>query len=139
MYKTESVLGLIGSILAAVIAALCLAGSLIMAFLFKAFEPGIQNLLNNMLTVLKLDSNSFMGFMSGAFIICAIVGFVLAAVSFILGFIGTAKLRKGEKSGGVILIIAGVFALISVCGFIPFVLFLVGGIMAVSKKQTAAQ
>jgi hypothetical protein len=139
MYKTESVLGLIGSIIGAVVAVLCLAGSLLVAFFFNAFESVIHGLLNNILTAINLDYNTIVGLLSSAFVICMIVCFAIAAASFILGFIGTSRLRKGERSGGVLLIIAGVLAFISVYEFIPLMLFLIGGIMAVSKKQPALQ
>jgi hypothetical protein len=139
MYKIESVLGLVASILAAVVSVLSLAGSLLCWLFIDYFEPVIHNIFNRYLESWGFEYNALVNFLSGAFIILVIIGFVISAASFILGFIGTSKLKKGEKGGGVLLIVAGVLSLISVFEFIPFILFLVGGIMAVTKKPVISQ
>ncbi len=137
MYKSESVLGLIGSILGAIATFLYTAGVIIIAFFYNTIEPVVHGFLNNFLCRINIDYCTFIGTLAGSlFIICAAIGFVIAAASFILGFIGTSKLNKGSKNGGVLLIIAAGLALISVVGFVPFVLMLIGGIMAVSKKES---
>jgi hypothetical protein len=136
MFKAESVLGLIGSILATIIAVLSLACCTIGAFFFQTFKPVITEFLSHYdfplhTGVIKaLDSAA----VPALAVIIACIWFVLAAASFILGYVGTSMLKKDNKNGGVVLIVAAVLALFSVCNFIPFVLMLVGGIMAVSKR-----
>lgn len=139
MYKAESVLGLIGSIIATIVAVMSFACCLVAAFFFEYFKPLINEVLSRNQfpfhdNVVALINNA----MPGIFIILACVWFVLAAAAFILGYIGTSKLNKNDKNGGVLLIVAGVLSILSLCNIIPFVLFLVGGIMAVSKKQVSA-
>lgn len=138
MYKTESSLGLIGSIISAVFTFLFLAGTLIAIFCYSFFEPIVHNVYDNwvMTHVVQygFTYENLTAFVLPVVAICALVAAVIASASFILGFIGTAKLNRDDRNGGVMLIIAGVLALISIVGFIPFVLQLVGGIMAVSKR-----
>ena len=134
MYKAESVLGLVASIISVLSAAISLAGSLIVIIFSNTFEPALHKIFNSHLLTYGFDYNTVAKFISGVFIFYLIVAFIIATASFILGFIGTYKLKNDKRSGGVLLIIAGVLALISVFEFVPFVLFLVAGIMTVSKK-----
>jgi hypothetical protein len=143
MYKTESILGLIGSIIGAVFTFFCLAGTLIATFFFSSVEPLVDNILTNYAHGPVFSHGfayeSLSGFVVPIVAICGGAAVVIAAASFILGFIGTAKLNRDDKSGGVLLIVGGALALLSVAGFIPFVLLLIGGIMAVSKKPASSQ
>ncbi len=144
MYKTESILGLTGSIIAAVFTALCVAGTVLVVVFIDTLGPWIFNIVERYAVVkdwmfVDWSSGVFVSLATTAIIVCAAVGVIIASASFILGFIGTSKLRSEDKSGGVLLIVAAAISFISVIGFIPFVLFLIGGIMAVSKRQPAQQ
>ncbi len=135
MYKTESVLGLIGSIFASVVAALALAGTILIAVFFDTIEPFLRDVINSNVSRFHLNVDIVLNAASGILVFIAVIAFIITVALVVLGFIGTAKLRKGDKGGGVLLIIAGAIAFLSAIGFIPSVLFLVGGIMAVSKKE----
>ncbi|MGE5496374.1 MAG: DUF4064 domain-containing protein [Burkholderiales bacterium] len=139
MYKSESILGLVGSILSSICAFFILAGTLLGAFYFNMFTPFLQRLVDTYAAPWGWTFDAAMQLALPAFIVIAAVWFVLAAASLILGFLGTAKLKGDDKNGGVLLIIAGALSFFSVFSFIQFVLFIVGGIMAVSKKQPPAE
>ena len=121
-YKTEKVLSLDGAIIGAV----AFVVILIVGLVFGALGA--------------------MGG-SGGLVASAVVAIIFALVSFILGFVATGKLKKGEKSGGIIAIIAAVLALIAcIVGFIfaagwtliaSFALYLTAGIMVLAKKAPA--
>jgi hypothetical protein len=136
MYKTEYTLGLIGSILAAVFAFFSFLGCIIAAIFFNALVPYLGDILKNTDVPYNVDITGIIGTIPDIIIIVVIVLLIFAAASLILGFLGTAKLNKNDKTGGVLLITAGVLSLITICEFIPFVLFLIGGIMALTKKQS---
>lgn len=143
MYKTETILGLTGSIIAAVFTALSVAGTLLAIFFIDLIGPTAYSFIDRFLIIKNWvisdwSYGTFMNLASFVIIVCVGAGVVIAAASFILGFLGTAKLRRDDKGGGVLLIIAAALAFISVIGLIPFVLMLVGGIMAVSKKAPPA-
>ena len=114
-YKTEFVLGLIGSIVGIVI-------------FLTMFIVGI------------VQSLSFYYFGGGGIVIG---GSILVLAAFILGFIGTAQLNKGKGSGGILLIVGGGLGFIamflgiwvgwSTIFFYP--LLLAGGIMALARKR----
>lgn len=141
MYKTESTLGLVGSIIGAVVTFFVLVGTLLAIFFFSYFEPVLSNILTRYVPdffFYGFTNEMLANFVIPFFAIFAAVAIITAAASFILGFTGTAKLNRDDKSGGVLLIVGGALALVSFVGFIPFALMLVGGIMAVSKKPSAA-
>ena len=132
MYKTESTLGLIGSILALVALILTLLAVLLFSFVFHG------DLL------LKIDVfRPFMDtvrMLAGPIIIVVFAMlFVFLTGAIVLGFVGTSMLRKENKNGGILLIVAGGLLLVSlpashIFGLAIITLFLVGGIMALSKK-----
>ena len=115
-YKTESILGLVGSIVG-------------IAIFLTMFISGI------------VRSLSFFYFGGGGL---AIAGSMLVLAAFILGFIGTAQLGKGKGSGGILLIIGGGLGFIamflgiwvgwSTVFFYP--LLLAGGITALARKKS---
>lgn len=141
MYKNESTLGLVGSVIAAVFTFLFLVGALLTVFLFGYLEPMIHDFYNEYATVHinghYVTYESLMTFGIPFIAACAAAAFVVAVASFILGFLGTSKLNRNDRNGGVLLIVGGALALISVVGFIPFILMLIGGIMALSKKPVS--
>ncbi len=120
MYKTESTLGLIGAIIGIVVFIIMLIVGLVLGAL----------------------GSLAVGYGGGALIALAIVGIILTLVSFILGFVGSSKLRKDEKSGGVLLIVSGALSFIAIFvggwyAVFSAALLLVGGIMALVKKPQA--
>ena len=137
MYKTESVLGLIGAIIGAVTVAIILIICLVLCL-----TVSVNTVWEFVDSVAQTDVydvvTSFTGVLSGVLFALVLGGLVITVASVVLGFIGTAKLNKDDKSGGVLLIIAGALAFISFVGLISMVLFLVGGIMAMTKKEPAA-
>lgn len=137
MYKSESILGLVGSIIGAIFTFFVVVGTLISVFFYSVFEQVLHSVYNNWISI---HVNGYgityetITTLIPVIAILAAAAIVVAAASFILGFVGTAKLNRDDKSGGVLLIVGGALALVSFVGFIPFVLMLIGGIMAVSKK-----
>ncbi len=115
-YKAEFTLGLIGSIIGIVV--------FILSIVFG----------------LAVGALSF-----GYYIVPGIITMIILLVAFILGFIGTSKLNRNEKSGGVLLIVAGGLSLIGMLiafyaawfAVFSMPLFLTGGIMAVVRKPQA--
>jgi hypothetical protein len=116
-YKAEFILGLIGSIIGIV-----------------AFIVAIT---------LGFTSGWLLGVAIG--IIDDIFAMIFLLVAFILGFVGTSKLNKNDKGGGILLIVSGGLSLLaiilstltSVVGFFSLALFLTGGIMALCRNPQA--
>lgn len=136
MYKTESVLGLVGSILSIVSASFIgifalfcrlimrwttITGSHMFRFFGPAFETG----------------ETIMGIAAAIMIIIALT---ILCASAILGFIGTSMLRKDNRRGGLLLVIAGAITLLpsylgsGIFGTAIAVLFFISGIMSLTKK-----
>jgi hypothetical protein len=134
MYKSEYTLGLVASILVAIFAFFILVGSILGIMYFNIFEPVIHRLVDTYAAPWGWTYSATVPLVVPVLIIIASVWFLLAAASLVLGFLGTARLKNDDKNGGVLLIVAGGLSFLSGFAFIPFVLFLVGGIMAVSKK-----
>jgi len=146
MFRTEATLGLIGSIIAIVAAILILIVGLVVGLLLSGanemmaeFDEMMEEYADDAEMV---EYNAAKGAVGGA-IAMVIIGFVLVVASVVLGFIGTAKLRKENKKGGILLIIAGGLSLVSLFlggwwGIVSMVLFLVAGIMALVKKNAPA-
>ena len=115
-YKAEFTLGLIGSIIGIIV--------FILSIVFG----------------LAVGALSF-----GYYIVPGIITMILLLVAFILGFIGTSKLNRNEKSGGVFLIISGGLSLIGLLvafyaawfAIFSMPLFFTAGIMAVVRKPQA--
>jgi hypothetical protein len=137
MYKSEYVLGLIGSIILTAVSALTYAGCLIVALFVGPFKSMLLGIMNRISDGLPFDLAAFASNISVIIIVAARVWCVFSAGAFILGYVGAAKLNKDDKNGGVLLIVAGVLSFFTFFGLIPFVLMLIGGIMALSKKQPA--
>lgn len=139
MYKSETTLGLVASVLSSICAFFILAGSLIVALYFNVLSPFIQHVIDTYAAPWGWTYDVAIQLALPAFIVIAAIWLVLAVASLILGFLGTARLKRDDKSGGILLIIAGALSLLSIFALIPFVLFLVGGIMAVTKKPSPAE
>lgn len=137
MYKSEYTLGLIGAILCTAVAALLLVTALAVVL----FAGTAGDILSAMLQDARLMPDmmrGIVGMATGAFAIIIGVCFALSAAAAVLGFIGSARLEKNDRTGGVLLVVAAGLSLISVCSFAPMVLLLIGGIMALSRKVAKA-
>lgn len=134
MYKSESTLGLVASILSSILAFFILVGSVLSIVYFNLFEPAIHHLVDTYAGPWGWTYDTAIPMAVPVIIVIAALWLVLAAASLILGFLGTAKLKNDNKDGGILLIIAAALSFLSVFAFIPFVLYLIGGIMAVTKK-----
>lgn len=139
MYKSESTLGLVASILSSVLAFFILAGSILCIVYFNVFEPAIHRLVDTYAGPWGWTYDTAIPMAIPVLIVIASVWLILAVGSLVLGFLGTARLNNNDKNGGVLLIIAGALSFLSIFAFIPFVLYLIGGIMAVSKKPRPAE
>ncbi len=135
MYKTESTLGLIGSILAVISASFTLIFSLLFRLIGWTIFMG-----SRLLSFFGPFAESGGKMFGGAVILASVFGLLVTVASVILGFVGTSQLRSGRKQGGVLLIVAGGLMLLpSYMGHGPFgtiisVLFFIGGIMALTRK-----
>ncbi len=138
MYKTESALGLIGSIIAVISASFTFIFSLVFRLLGWTIFMG-----SRMLSFFGPFAETGGTIFGGAIILAAVFGLMVTAASVILGFVGTSQLRSGRKQGGILLIVAGGLMLLpSYMGHGPFgtiisVLFFIGGIMALTRKVNA--
>ncbi len=140
MYKTESALGLSGSIISIVLGSFILVFALLLRVLlrvttftgshmFRFFGPAFET------------GETIAGI--AAIVVVAVALFILGSAAT-LGFVGTSMLRKENKKGGVLLVIAGALTLLpsylgsGVFGTAIAVLFLIGGVMALAKKAHTA-
>lgn len=139
MYKAESTLGLIGSILCVISASLTFVFSLI----FRIILGWTMFMGSHMFSFFGPYANTGGAIFGGAVVIAVIFGLMVTVAAVILGFVGTSQLRNGRKQGGTLLIIAGGLMLLpSYMGHGPFgtvisILFFIGGIMALTRKVNA--
>ena len=114
-YKSEFILGLIGSIIGIVIFLVMFISGIVRTASYFSFGGGF-----------------------------AIAGNMFVLAAFILGFIGTAQLNKGKGSGGILLVIGGGLGFIAMCLAITvgwttmffYPLLLAGGITALARKRS---
>ena len=132
MYKTESTLGLIASILCAIGAALLLIGLLATIL----FAGSAQWFLNNITWDIHMPfhMHNMMGWAAGLASLGVGVVLVFKIAATVLGFVGVSHLNKDNRNGGVLLLVAAGLTLIS-GGFITMVLLLIGGVLVLSKKE----
>jgi hypothetical protein len=133
MYKPEYTLGLIGAIGCTAVAGLLLVITLAVA-LFAGTAGDIFAVLLHDAGVMPDIVQGVVGMAAGVLTVAVGACFALSTAAAVLGFLGTARLERNDKSGGVLLIVAAGLSLISVCSFVPMVLLLVGGILALSRK-----
>ena len=149
MFKTEATLGLVGSILGVVSCLILIIVVLVVGLFIGAVATGFDEAMMDFDEAMmefddyEMDMTSSASQAAGAAVGIVIVGVLLSVASVVLGFIGSAKLKKDNKKGGLLLVIAGGLSLISLFtagfwGIATTVLFLIGGIMAMTKKETAA-
>ena len=137
MHKPEYTLGLIGAIGCTVVAALLLVATLAV-LLFTGTAGNIFAVLLHDAGVMPDIVQGVVGIAAGVITIAAGVCFALSAAAAVLGFLGAARLEQNDKSGGVLLIVAAGLSLISVWSFVPMVLLLIGGILALSRRRARA-
>ena len=135
MYKSEYTLGLVASILNAIMAALLLIG-LLFTILFAGtaerfisffrWDGGMPFFINDMI-----------GLATGIAALVIGIIFILTTAAAIVGFVGVSQLNKNDRNGGVMLLISAGLSLLSAQGFITMILLLIGGVIALSKKDTA--
>ena len=120
-YKAEFTMGLIGSIV------------------------GIVMFLIMLIVGLTTSGLGYYGYgygFGGALIALTIVGSIFALVAFILGFVGTSKVGKGDGKGGITLIVGGGLGFIAMffglSGWLSIFfwpLLLAAGIMALARRK----
>ena len=120
-YKAEFTMGLIGSIV------------------------GIVMFLIMLIVGLTTSGLGYYGYgygFGGALVALTIVGSIFALVAFILGFVGTSKVGKGDGKGGITLIIGGGLGFIAMffglSGWLSLFfwpLLLAAGIMALARRK----
>jgi hypothetical protein len=77
-------------------------------------------------------------------VIAVVFGLLFLTAATVLGFVGTSMLKRENKRGGVLLVIAGGLMLVppylgsGVFGTAISILFFIGGIMALTKKTNPA-
>ena len=143
MFKTESTLGLIASIIAIIAVVLMLIVTLIIGALVNAGMSAFDDVMEEYADDASMAEYNAAKTSAGGAVALVIVGVILMIGSVVTGFIGTSKLKAENKSGGILLIVAGALSLISLFlggfwGIVSMVLFLVGGIMAITKKAAPA-
>jgi hypothetical protein len=134
MYKSESTLGLIASILNAVITALLLI-ALIAVVLFSGSAEWFFDRFHASFhfPMHDIPLHEFMGMAAGFAALAIGILLVFSAASMVLGFIGVSQLNKENRDGGVLLLVASGLSLLS-GGFVRMVLLLIGGVLALSKR-----
>lgn len=123
-YKAEFVMGLIGSIVGCIIFLVMLISGITLIGLSYGF-----GYMYNYATGVGAAS---------------IVGSILVLVAFILGFVGTSKVNRGDGKGGVLLTVGGGLGLLAFLiailstgwtGIFYFPLLLTAGIMALARRK----
>ncbi len=140
MYKTESTLGLIGSILSAVCASLVFLFSIVFTLLLRWSTVAGSRLLRFFGPVIETG-----GAVIGAVAVIAVVfGLAVLITAAVLGFLGTSMIKRENRRGGILLVIAGGLMLIppylgaGVFGTAISILFFIAGIMALTKRPSHA-
>ena len=133
MYKTESTLGLVASILNVIGAALLLIG-LLATILFAGTA---QWFLGNFSWGFHVPNlHNYMGLASIIASLGVAVVLVLKVAATVLGFLGVSQLNRDNRNGGVLLLVGAGLSLFA-GGFITMVLLLIGGVLTLSKKEPA--
>ena len=120
-YKAEFVMGLIGSIV------------------------GVVMFLIMLIVGLTTSGLGYYGYgygFGGALIALTLIGSIFALVAFILGFVGTSKVNRGDGKGGITLIVGGGLGFIAMffglSGWLSIFfwpLLLAAGIMALARRK----
>lgn len=141
MFKTEATLGLVASIIAIIAVILMLIVTLVVGLLANVGVSALDDMMEEYADDASMAEYNAAKASAGGAVALVVIGLILMIASVVVGFIGTSKLRADKKQGGILLIAAGALSLISLFlggfwGIVSMVLFLVGGIMAVAKKET---
>lgn len=136
MYRSEYILGLIGSILATVSASLIFILSIVVGAILRL--PALIDIKEFKFFGPVLRGTAGIAGMTA--LIAVIFSILIIVAAAVLGFIGTSKLRNDNKKGGILLVIAGGLLLFppylgsGIFGTAISVLFFIGGIIALTKK-----
>ena len=127
MKKSSKVLGIVGCIIAFVLAG---------AFLFVSLSfrgPGHPWLVSDIPEgQVQVDSG-----VAGQ--IASLVAACFALIASILGLCGSLNVMRKPTFAGVLMMIAAVFSLLSYFNILSFILFLIGAILALKKDRTSTQ
>ena len=137
MYKSEYTLGLVASILNAIAAALLLIGLLFTLIFAGTAERFIDFFRWNI--HMPFLVHDVLGLATGIAALVIGICFVLSAAASIVGFVGASQLNKNDRNGGVLLLVAAGLSLLSALGFVTMILLLIGGVIALSKKEPISQ
>jgi hypothetical protein len=139
MFRTESTLGLVASILCVIGAALLLIG-LLAAILFAGtaqwFFENCRWGMHMPYYFHDFMAPGFAGMAAGLVSLSVGVLLVFKAAAAVLGFVGVSQLNRDNRNGGVLLLLGAGLSLLS-GGFISMVLLLIGGVLALSKRGPA--
>jgi ATP/ADP translocase len=127
MKKASMILGIIGGIIAIIIA-LCVIGGGI----FLRNVPELMENSHNVRIVQRAADAAMRYNFAGAFMI--ITGVVIALAG-VVGIVGGSMVRGRSTAGGIMMLTAGFVSLITGFAVISFVLFLIGGIFAFIKDD----
>jgi hypothetical protein len=134
MYKSEYTLGLVASILNAVWTALLLIG-LVATILFAGTAEWFIDSFGWDIHI-PFYVNDMVGLATGIAALAVAVVFVFGVAATVLGFVGVSHLNKNNRNGGVLLLVGAGLSLLS-GGFITMILLLIGGVLALSRKEPA--
>lgn len=123
MKKTSMILGIIGGIIAIIIA-LFVIGS---GIFFKSLPEIMENAQN-----LRMASRGLGLEIAGNWTI--IIGVVIL-LNGVLGIVGGAMVKEHNTAGGIMMLTASFVALITLWSILSFVLFLIAGIFAFVKED----
>jgi len=127
MRKASMILGIIGGIIAIIIALFVIGGGII----FRNMPELMQNAQNTRIAERAVDIGMRYNLAGNLFIIVGVV-IILAGVT---GIVGGAMVKEHNTAGGIMMLTAGFVSLITGWAAIAFILLLIGGIFAFVKDN----
>lgn len=127
MRKTSMILGIIGGVIAIIIALFVIGGGI-----FLRNVPEIMENAHNLRIAERVASRGMSYDIMGSLTI--IVGVVIL-LNGVLGIVGGSMVREHNTAGGIMMLVAGFVSFITGWAIISFVLFLIGGIFAFVKDD----
>ena len=127
MRKASMILGIIGGIIAIIIALFVIGGGIF----FRNVPELIQNAQNTRIVERAADMGMRYN-LAGSWLIIIGVVIILAGVT---GIVGGAMVKEHNTAGGIMMLTAGFVSLITGWAAIAFVLLLIGGIFAFVKDN----
>ena len=127
MRKTSMILGIIGGVIAIIIALFVIGGGI-----FLRNVPEIMENAHNLRIAERVASRGMSYDIMGS--VTIIVGVVIL-LNGVLGIVGGSMVREHNTAGGIMMLVAGFVSFITGWAIISFVLFLIGGIFAFVKDD----